>query len=334
MASSNWAPEALRRRDDGAERPGAREPQVRYLAVLELPELLTQAHEVEQWVGIGPSTFNRIYVAVPAGTSVPARASEFVNDNGTIECDNWEVQAQRTDGIPVTHHDPTQQGTTCFVKGYTGPTAGQRCVGLPWFTVHLDFGSYPTTVTCSGDEPMELSPDPYQLHDGGSVDLGGATCTESDPDITCVSNSFEGTSFTVSQTGISIPIAPGDTVKLGEAGLAEPADVKPDSINISADGTFYIKRVRYTAWTLQDATGTGILYARSSHPELCGRPAVRHADRVHAGHPDARLRRFLLHQDLLARADWRPEGQHLEVRATDLQQHDPGGGTARVLPPQ
>jgi hypothetical protein len=235
-------------------------------AIMSIPDLIEKAREAVQWSALGPSSlFNQTYV-LRSGNSVPVSASEFVTDTGDIECDNSEVQASKTFGAPITHSDPTEQSTTCFVKNYTGPTAHQPCVGLHEFTVRLDFGYYPTTFTCTGELPKELSPHPYQLHNGEGVDLGGATCWESDPAVSCMSDSFEGTSFTVSPTGITIPIIPSDTVEFAAAGFASNGAVRPSELAISADSSFFVTQVQYSSWTQQSATGTGLLNTNTCAP--------------------------------------------------------------------
>jgi hypothetical protein len=208
----------------------------------------------------------------PAGGSARhiISASEFVTDSGKIECDNAEVQGHRTEHLPIRHSQPAEQSISCFVKGYTGPTARQPCEDLPEFTVHLNFGSYPTTVTCAGEEPKELSPRPYRSGNGGWVNLGGATCREVDPGVTCASNASRGISFTVSPASIRIPIAPGDTVRFAPGGLASDAQFRPPSLQISVDATFSVGDVEYTSWTQHRATGTGTLAQNSCNPDCAG----------------------------------------------------------------
>ena len=238
--------------------------------ILSIPDLIEKAREAVQWVALGPgSTFSQTYV-LRADTAAPVAASEFQTSDGSIECANAEVQGAKTEGLPVTDQDPDMQSTVCFVKGYTGPVPEQPCVGLPWFTVHLDFGFYPTADKCAGELPKELSPHPYQVPDGGWVNLGGATCHAEAPAVTCVSNSFEGTSFTVSPTDLSRPILPGDTVKFAAAGFASDQAVRPPVLQISADSSLDISHIHYTQWTQQQASGTGILDANNCRPTCAG----------------------------------------------------------------
>jgi hypothetical protein len=238
--------------------------------ILSIPDLIEKTRETVQWVALGPgSVFSQTYI-LRASAASPVSESEFVTSDGRIECANAEVQGAKTEGLPITDHDPTMQSTVCFVKGYTGPAPEQPCFDLPRFTVHLDFGFYPTADKCAGELPKELSPNPYQVPNGGWVNLGGATCHAEAPTVTCVSNSFEGTSFTVSPTDLSRPILPNDTVKFAAAGFASNQAVRPPVLQISGDSSFDISHVHYTEWTQQKASGTGILDANNCVPNCAG----------------------------------------------------------------
>ncbi|WP_131803815.1 hypothetical protein [Pseudofrankia sp. BMG5.36] len=164
-----------------------------------------------QWATLGRESFSARLQVVNNRPKV--HDTEFITSDGNIDCDNSEVQAEKTRHVPIRDTDPTTQSTTCFVKNYTGPTAHDPCVGMTWFTVHLDFGFHPTTTTCAGEQPWELSAHPYQARSGDIIDLGGATHTVSQSAVTCTANNFENTSFTVSSDNILIPITPGEDVE-------------------------------------------------------------------------------------------------------------------------
>lgn len=244
--------------------------------LLAAPHLLEQAHEAVQLEELGRFALLPSQAQIsPTGANHPADATEFVSQDGAIECANFEVQGHLTEHAPIQHRRSAQQTTSCFVQNYTGPVPSEPCVGLPEFTVFLTASGYPTADHCSGEFPKVLSPGPYRLTDGHSVDLGGATCTEFGPAVTCVSNTSDGVSFTLSQAGLTVPITKSEKVKFAAGGLASLGQVRPKTISLSNDSTLSIGSIRYSAWNQQQATGTGTLYARSCTPTCAGGKETR-----------------------------------------------------------